>query len=337
LNAGQFGYFRVKHSDEAYNEIHRSYLVSFTPEERCGLIDDSFALAYGGYVSYDVALQFGTSISQDSHYVPWDCVIPHLKKLCRILRNSAPGAYALARKYVANLTAGVYQAQQWRDDDNDPHLNRLLKFDVIALSCENGLEGCLAKANESFTNWLATGQSITPGLRAIVYKYGMQQNGSAWSQVFQRYMKETDPQEKIRLINCLAATKDSYVLQRFLELAKNESIVRRQDFFTTLRYVASNPIGKPIAWNFYKNEYSYLLDRFTINDRYLGRIVLDLTSDFSTESQYREMEHFFGHHPNAGAGRRARATALENVRNNIQWAKANVAVVEKWLKSQNYK
>ena len=44
------------------------------------------------------------------------------------------------------------------------------------------------------------------------------------------------------------------------------------------------------------------------------------------------MEEFFAKYPNAGAGRRARETAIEKVKNNIEWSKRNVPVIEKWLK-----
>ncbi len=34
-----------------------------------------------------------------------------------------------------------------------------------------------------------------------------------------------------------------WILEQFLRLAKNESIIRRQDFFTCLSYINKNPIG----------------------------------------------------------------------------------------------
>ena len=55
----------------------------------------------------------------------------------------------------------------------------------------------------------------------------------------------------------------------YYRLAKNETIVRGQDYLTCLRYIAQNPIGLPIVWEFLRDEWPYLVERFSLNDRYL--------------------------------------------------------------------
>ena len=58
-----------------------------------------------------------------------------------------------------------------------------------------------------------------------------------------RYMGETNAQEKSKLLKGLAWINEPWVIKQFLRLAKNETIVRSQDYLTSLRYVAQNPIG----------------------------------------------------------------------------------------------
>lgn len=48
---------------------------------------------------------------------------------------------------------------------------------------------------------------------------------------------------------------------RYIEYAKNESYVRGQDYFTVLQYIAGNPIGRPLVWDWVKNNWQYLVDR----------------------------------------------------------------------------
>ena len=61
--------------------------------------------------------------------------------------------------------------------------------------------------------------------------------------------------------------------------------------------------GNPIVWNFAREEWSYLVDRFSLNDRTLGRLPKTLTSDFSSEFQLQETKDFFSRYPDAGAGK----------------------------------
>ena len=52
-----------------------------------------------------------------------------------------------------------------------------------------------------------------------------------------------------------------WILEHFLRLAKNDSVVRRQDFFTCLTYANRNPIGN---WKFPKLEPCILLFKLTL-------------------------------------------------------------------------
>lgn len=85
---------------------------------------------------------------------------------------------------------------------------------------------------------------------------------------------------------------------RLLELAKNETLVRRQNYFTLLRFMSSNPVGNAIVWDFYRTEYPYLVNRFTLNDRYFGRIIVDITADFSTKDKLAEVRITFTNYEN---------------------------------------
>ena len=64
-----------------------------------------------------------------------------------------------------------------------------------------------------------------------------------WSTMLKRYQAETNAQEKSKLLRGLAWIDQPWIVHRFLTLAKNESIVRSQDYMICLRYIAQNPIG----------------------------------------------------------------------------------------------
>ncbi len=51
----------------------------------------------------------------------------------------------------------------------------------------------------------------------------------------------------------LANAPKPWILSQFLRLAQNETIIRSQDYFTTLRYIASNPIGIAYVIYIYSN------------------------------------------------------------------------------------
>ncbi|KAG1685462.1 Glutamyl aminopeptidase [Nymphon striatum] len=120
---------------------------------------------------------------------------------------------------------------------------------------------------------------------------------------------------------------------RFLKLAEDENNVKRQDYFTVLRYVAWNPTGHPIAWMYLRDNWPKLVQRFTLNERYLGSAVKFIVKDFKSEFRLNEAKEFFKKYPEAGSGRRSRKQALEEVESRVKWLKTNEKTVNKWLKA----
>lgn len=50
------------------------------------------------------------------------------------------------------------------------------------------------------------------------------------------------------------------MLFRYLEYSLDSSKVRSQDAVSVIRYVASNPVGKYLAWTFVQNNWKTLFD-----------------------------------------------------------------------------
>lgn len=79
------------------------------------------------------------------------------------------------------------------------------------------------------------------------------------------------------------------LIYRLLGYAKDESHVRAQDYFFVLGQISANPVGSPIVWQFFRNEWLNLVDRFTITSRQLGLVIGTITSEFSTQLQLEEV------------------------------------------------
>jgi glutamyl aminopeptidase len=154
---------------------------------------------------------------------------------------------------------------------------------------------------------------------------------ATWNTMLQRYMDETNAQEKTKLLKGLAWINQPWMIRQFLRLAKNETIVRGQDYMLCLRYIAQNPIGLPIVWEFIREEWPYLVERFSLNDRYLGRMPKYISYTFSSQLRLDELLAFFKKYPEAGAGKRARKQAIESIQNNVKWLKIHNSTIEKWF------
>jgi len=337
LNAGQNGFYRVNYSADHWKALGTALLENntvLTAADRWGVVDDVFSLAAAGTLSYSTALDTVKYIKKDRHPVPWVSALDKLASISSLLYST--NLYPGFRKFIISLVNEPFEELGWEDAGS--HLNKSLRVNIVQLGCMSGSDPCLNGAASMFLDWVNNSKPISPNFRSLVYRYGMSQKGDAtsWNTMWERYITQTDPQESVKLQYGLAFPKDPWIIQQYLEYAKNENYVRSQDYFSVLQYISLNPVGLPIVWDFVRTEWQYLVDRFTVNNRYLGRMVNYVTSQFTTNLRLEEMKAFFAQNPEAGAGARAREQALETVQNNISWLATNKETIETWLKNNGY-
>ena len=206
------------------------------------------------------------------------------------------------------------------------------------MACNSGNQDCLNEAMNQFQQFLSTGTQIPSDIREYAYSYGMQRSGNEedWNQLLDLWRTEVLASERTKLLNALTSVQNPQLLSKLISLSTDPSVVNDQDFFTVQQSIASNSIfGRQLIWNFLRDSWEYLIDRFKANDRRLGTYVSSVCSAFNTETQLKEMLDFFEKYPDSGAGQNARNQALERVRNNIKWLQINEEPVVEWLESNS--
>lgn len=204
---------------------------------------------------------------------------------------------------------------------------------VLSLACSLGIEDCIKEATTRFDDFLKKNVKPHPDLREVVYYYGMVHSGSeeVWDDMWDIFVKEQDANEKAKLMDGLSAIQVPWILKRFIDLAWNPENVREQDYFTCIQGIAANPVGEPIVWDYVRENWPNLLEKFTINNRYLGRMIPAITGNFDSETKLNEVLAFFETNPNAGAGAASREQAVANIKVNIQWLNSNIFDIHSWL------
>lgn len=333
LNYNQRCYYRVNYDDEGWQaliKILTENTEAIKAVDRAGLISDAFSLADAEEIKYKIALDLTKYLVYEKEFVPWysaDTVI-------RGLLKHLPESEVLKTYFLKQINPRLSEFS-WSVTPSK-HLERRLRTSLFGLACELRSPSALKEASELFSVWLKGGNKPQPDIRSVVYTYGLgdSQSKDLWDQVFEKFREETNTQEKTLLMKALAQTQNVTLLKDYLTLAKDESIIRSQDYFSVLYYICANPKGVQLVWDFYRDEYdNYLLPRFSLNDRTFGRFISRMAGQFNTEERLKEMKDFFEKHPEAGAGAAARKQALETVENNIKWLQTHRKEVEEWLTS----
>jgi glutamyl aminopeptidase len=295
------------------------------------LINDAFSLAAGGRLKYDQALDLTLYLGdRERSLSPWVTAFLSLDKLAGVLYYSP--VYPSLNAYIVQLLSTPYAQVGWEEGANDSVSTQQMRTFVLDKMCVYGVAA--RKAGEKLLAWKETGEKISPNFRKVVYRYGMKAVGDqqVWRWMMETYKSESNAQEKLKLLLGLTATAEPWILSHLLELARDEAIIRSQDYFTLLTYMSWNKVGEPIVWDFVRCSWQYLVERFTLNDRLLGRLIPSITEKFATPLRLEEMRTFFAKYPQAGAGENYRKIALETVENNIKFVSDGGAeAVQRWL------
>ncbi|KAL5285219.1 ENPEP.2 family protein [Megaselia abdita] len=333
FNKNQVGYYRVNYPKENWAALTNALIKDvnmFSPSDRASLLNDVFNLADSTQVSYETALDLTKYLANEEEFVPWDVAKSKLAAMKKLLYYTE--TYQDYVEYSRNLFGSIFDKIGFNIGEN--HTQNLLAVSVLGGACSFGHTNALTIASQKFDEWiLDTTKRPVPDLRSIIYYYGMSTVGDEqkWEVMWNVFINENDAQEKVKLMKGLAGIREPWILQKFIDLAWNEKYVRGQDYFSCLQIIAENPIGTEIVWAYVRTNWSKLVNRFGLNERYLGRMIPSITSTFSSNVKLDELNKFFNDNPEAGAGASARKQALEKVKNNIKWVSENSPQIASWL------
>ncbi|XP_037084026.1 glutamyl aminopeptidase-like [Pollicipes pollicipes] len=121
VNAEQRGYYRVNYDSDGWRALSEALLKEHNvlkPTDRSSLINDAFALAGAGYITYDVPLDMTAYLSQEQHYVPWRTAVDELTDLMSALQFTE--LYGHFRKYIIEIVEPHFESLGWEDSGIAP-------------------------------------------------------------------------------------------------------------------------------------------------------------------------------------------------------------------------
>ncbi|XP_022371171.1 glutamyl aminopeptidase [Enhydra lutris kenyoni] len=332
INPDHIGFYRVNYEVPTWEWIAThlsSNHMDFSSADRASLIDDAFALARAQLLDYKMALNLTKYLRMEEDFLPWQRAISAVTYIISMFEDDKE-LYPVIEKYFQSQVKPIADLLGWNDDGG--HITKLLRASVLGFACKMGDQEALDNATQLFQQWLSGTVRLPVNLRLLVYRYGMQNSGNetSWNYTLDQYQKTSLAQEKEKLLYGLASVKNVTLLSRYLDLLKDPNLIKTQDVFTVIRYISYNSYGRNMAWNWIQLNWEYLVNRYTLNDRNLGRIVT-IAEPFNTELQLWQMESFFKKYPDAGAGEKPREQVLETVKNNIEWLRQNRNTIRQWF------
>lgn len=123
----------------------------------------------------------------------------------------------------------------------------------------------------------------------------------------------------------------SALLSRLMKKSLDGDLIRTQKLSFIIRTVARHFPGHLLAWDFVKENWSKLVQKFHLGSYTIQSIVAGSTHLFSTKAHLSEVQAFFENQSEATFRLRCVQQALEVIQLNMQWVEKNLKTLTYWL------
>lgn len=282
--------------------------------DRFGIIRDTFMLSQSGHISTVDALELTLAYKVEEEYIVWAEIASDLRAITNLIANEP--FYEAYKRYCGEVFRLIAGKVGWHKKPQESHMQTLLRSIVIYGLGANGDEKIISKAKFFFENLFSKNSKLDPDLRGVVYDLGAENGGEKEYLQFKNLYGETPlHEEKDRILKALCLFKNKDLLIKTLDFAFSKS-VRAQDTFKAVNFVWANPMGRDLAWNFVKNNWPTIVQRFS--GGHLFQRFIKPAQYFVDEKKAKEIEDFFKKNSSSGLERTI-AQVVEQIRANSEW------------------
>ncbi|CAF1531968.1 unnamed protein product [Adineta steineri] len=294
-------------SSQRFTSVFEAQPTFFSNEDKVNLIQDTFLLAYKGLIDYHESLRIIKSLGKlnMTEYVHWKTFQYHWDILADLI-DYLPDTLTKFQNFAIQqiLSNDVTLENILTLHLNDNHNTKLVKSLQFALLCRMNHRGAIEKASllfqsipkEYFNNDnVDIEQDVPADFLSSVYTYHLKNddNENDWNQMYNYYQIATSTHEQTRALVAISSTNNKDRLNRLLNegLIGGSNTIKLQDYFTMMGYMSRHAVGREIVWNFYKNNYSDLINTFTLQNSRFASAILSITRSFEKESYLDEVKN----------------------------------------------
>uniref|UniRef100_A0A673GFS8 Aminopeptidase n=1 Tax=Sinocyclocheilus rhinocerous TaxID=307959 RepID=A0A673GFS8_9TELE len=273
-----------------------------------------FFFSRAGYLPQNVPLQMISYLSQETEFLPWHAASRALYQLDKLLDrtedHSLFSVSLISDQFgvwcILTLTSAIRKTQE-------------LQREVMMLACSFGNKHCHRQAVSLISDWISSNKNrIPPNVRDIVYCTGVSlMDEDVWEFIWMKFHSSTAISEKKVLLEALTCSDNIFLLNRLLNLSLTSDLVPDQDVIDVIIHVGRNPLGRHLAWRYFREKWDILNSRYGEALFMNSKLISGVTEFLNTEAELNELKEFIL--TSGGESAPAFARAVEIVQTNVKW------------------
>ncbi|XP_030883946.1 endoplasmic reticulum aminopeptidase 1 isoform X1 [Leptonychotes weddellii] len=337
FNVGMNGYYIVHYEDDGWDSLTgllKGAHTTISSSDRASLINNAFQLVSNGKLSIEKALDLTLYLKRETEIMPvfqgLNELIPMYKLMEKRDMNEVENQF---KAFLLRLLRDLIDSQTWTDEGSVSQ--RMLRSQLLLFACVRKYQPCVQRAEAYFREWKeADGNLSLPNdVTLAVFAVGVQ-NPEGWDFLYRKYQSSLSTSEKNKIEFALSISQDEDKLQWLLDEGFKGDVIKIQEFPHILGAVGRNPVGYRLAWQFLRENWDKLIEKFELGSSSLTYMVIRTTSQFSTRARLEEVKEFFSSLKEKGSQLRCVQQTIETIGENIRWMDKNFEKIRVWLQSE---
>ncbi|XP_076854132.1 leucyl-cystinyl aminopeptidase [Brachyhypopomus gauderio] len=330
FNSRNDGFYVVDYGDEGWDVLIEALTEDMTVlprEDRASLINNLFALSRLGKVSFKKITKLLAYLRNEMETAPLMEALRQLNHIYRLLDKRPDLPFASRMKtYIYYLFGDLMDSQSWEEETSVS--KQELRSALLLTACTLNRPNCTQQADALFQQWIASNQTTRiPGDLLLVVLSVAAQKTETWNTISNMYMFSLFDSEKRKLLQALSSTQDVRKVLWILQAGLDGHDIQTPELPLVIHIVCRHFAGHLYAWNFVKENWEKLVQKFPLGSFALQSIIASTTNQFSTKTQLEEVQWFFGSLKERGSQMRIVQEAVETIELNIRWIESNLATL----------
>ncbi|XP_042546730.1 endoplasmic reticulum aminopeptidase 1 [Dipodomys spectabilis] len=337
FNVGMNGYYIVHYEDNGWDSLAgllKGTHTAIGSNDRASLINNAFQLVSIGKLSIEKALDLTLYLKYETEIMPVFQGLNELIPMYKLMEKRDMNEVEMQFKaFLLRLLRDLIDKQIWADEGSVSE--RMLRSQLLLLACVRKYQPCVHRAEGYFRKWKESNgnMSLPIDVTLAVFAVGAQ-NTEGWDFLYNKYQSSLSSTEKSQIEFALCTSQNREKLQWLLDESFKGDIIKTQEFPHILTLIGRNSVGYPLAWQFLRENWNELVQKFELGSSSLAHMVLGTTNQFSTRTRLEEVKEFFSSLKENGSQLRCVQQTVETIEENIRWMDKNFDKIRVWLQSE---
>lgn len=338
FNVGMNGYYIVHYEDDGWDSLTgllQGTHTAISSNDRASLINNAFQLVSIGKLPIEKALNLTLYLKYETEIMPVFQGLNELIPMYKLMEKRDMNEVEIQFKgFLIGLLRGLIDKQTWTDEGSVSE--RMLRSQLLLLACVRKYQPCVQRAEGYFRAWKESdGELRLPNdVTMAVFAVGAQTT-EGWDFLYRKYQSSLSSTEKNQIEFALCISQNKEKLQWLLDQSFKGDVIKTQEFPDILRSIGRNPVGYPLAWQFLRDNWDKLVQKFDLGSPSIAHMVMGTTNQFSTRARLEEVKGFFSSLKENGSQLRCVQQTIETIEENIRWMDKNFDKIRVWLQNQN--